>query len=78
MISKGLVKCGYNKITKSGNQVFCLMLTELGYNLACKIEELEWEWSMRMEIINRIFKKNTTNQNIEKTILSYFNELVMG
>lgn len=78
MLSKQLIKYGYFKVTKSGSPVFCLMLTELGFDIACQIETYEPEWANRMEIINKIFRKNTTNQNIEKIIIDEFKELVMG
>lgn len=78
MISKGLLEVGYRKITKSGSELFCIILTNLGYDIANQIVKIEIDWLNRMDVINLIFKKNTTNDNIEKMIFNDFRELIMG
>lgn len=79
MISKRLIQVKIDKITpKSNKGIFCLMLTKLGNEVAQQISLLDKEWTSRMEIINKLFGKNATNETINKFIETNFKELIIG
>jgi hypothetical protein len=77
MISKNLIHVHFSKYTKT-KKAFCLTLTPLGLEIAEKIKEIEINWVNRMEIINSIFPKNTTNERIEGYIKNHFPSLILG
>jgi hypothetical protein len=79
MKSKGLIELKIENVTPKGKKkIFCLTLTKLGNNIAEEISELDKEWTNRMQIINQLFVKSTTNETINKFIESNFNELIIG
>lgn len=78
MLSKRLIELELSKVTSSGKPQFCISLTSLGLEIADKIQQKEPLWTNRMNIINNIFPKNTTNEAIDKFIFSNFPELILG
>lgn len=79
MRSKRLIEIRIDKITvKSNKSIFCLSLTKLGNGIAKEISSIEKEWTNRMEIINKLFSKSSTNETINKFIETNFKELIIG
>ncbi|PFO95835.1 hypothetical protein COJ91_31465 [Bacillus thuringiensis] len=78
MISKKLIELELSKVTNSGKKQFCISLTNLGLEIADKIQQNEPLWANRMKVINNVFPKNTTNEAIDKFIFSNFPELILG
>lgn len=77
MVSKGLVKVEFTNFNKS-KKAMCLTLTDLGIKISEQIIEEEPVWVDRMEIINAIFPKNTTNERIDGYIRKHFPSLMLG
>lgn len=77
MVAKGLINVHFSNFNKSKKAV-CLTLTELGIEIAEQIIEEEPAWVERMEIINEIFPKKTTNEYIESYIKKHFPSLMLG
>ncbi|RNB79748.1 hypothetical protein EDM56_28465 [Brevibacillus fluminis] len=78
MVSKNLIQIKYTKITPSGDKQFCIILTDLGMEISNEVHEIEGKWVHRMEIINEIFPKKSTNARIDKYIAEFFPELILG
>ncbi|HBZ82759.1 MULTISPECIES: hypothetical protein [Brevibacillus] len=77
MISKKLIDVKYDYFSKS-QKAFLISLTPLGAEKADEIVEVEKEWKMRMETINKIFPSNATNDYIEKYVQKEFPSLILG
>lgn len=77
MVSKGLIKVEFTNFNKS-KKAMCLTLTKLGIQISEQIIEAEPVWVDRMEIINAIFPKNTTNERIDGYIRTHFPSLMLG
>lgn len=78
LASKDLLKISHEKVTPKGTNVFCIYLTELGTNTAMKIFQFEDLWCNRMQLINEIFKENTSDNYIDRFIGKEFPELKIG
>lgn len=74
MISKKLIEVKYGYYSKSQKD-FLVSLTALGTKKADEIKEIEKEWVTRMEVINAIFPKKSSNESIEK---EKFPSLILG
>jgi hypothetical protein len=77
LISKELVEVNYKFINKN-DQEFTISLTSLGNEKAIQIKEIETTWVNRMNIINNIFRIDTTNKKIDEYISQNFKELLIG
>ncbi|PFC40642.1 hypothetical protein CN300_26265 [Bacillus thuringiensis] len=77
MVSKNLITVHYSNFNKS-KKAFCITLTQLGIEKAEMVVKEEPIWMKRMEAINVIFKKDTTNQTVEKFIREHFPSLILG
>lgn len=77
MVSKRLINVHFSKFNQS-KKAMCLTLTELGIGISEQIIEEEPVWVDRMEIINAIFPKNSTNERIEGYIKENFSSLMLG
>ena len=78
MTSKNLINIQYKRITESGERQFCIILNSKGHELALEIKKKEKDWVNRMEIINELFREDSTNKSIEILIQSIFPELTIG
>lgn len=77
MVSKGLIRVEFNNFNKN-KKAMCLTLTKLGIEISEQIIEEEPVWVDRMEIINTIFPKNSTNERINDYIRKHFPSLMLG
>ncbi|MFC9600199.1 hypothetical protein ACFTQL_20370 [Peribacillus butanolivorans] len=78
MVSKNLVDIKFTNVTPKGKKQFCILLTDLGLDISEEIKTMEILWKERMEIINAIFPKKTTNERIDTYIFTHFPELILG
>ncbi|NRF34942.1 hypothetical protein HRF58_09515 [Bacillus velezensis] len=76
MVSKGLIRVNFTHFNKN-KKAMCLTLTELGIQISEQIIEEEPVWVDRMETINAIFPKNSTNERIDRYIRKHFPSLML-
>jgi len=76
MISKKIIEVKYDYYTKS-QKSFMVSLTSLGIDKADEIKLIETEWVSRMEVINSLFPKNSSNEFIEKYVQENFPSLIL-
>lgn len=74
LISKDLINLCYKKRIKSGENEFCIILTEKGTEIGQKIYSNESEWVYLIKLINKIF----TNRCTDKGIMNFVNEQLIG
>ncbi|NFE80020.1 hypothetical protein FC820_07205 [Clostridium sporogenes] len=74
LILKELIQISFRKRTKSGDNEFCIILTEKGISIAKEIYSLEIEWIKIIELINEIFGRKFT----EKGVIKFLNEKLIG
>ncbi|AHX21937.1 hypothetical protein [Bacillus bombysepticus] len=77
MVSKKLINVHFSKFSQS-KKAMCLTLTELGIEISEQIIDEESVWVDRMEIINTIFPKNSTDERVERYIKTHFSSLILG
>ncbi|MBB6447298.1 hypothetical protein [Bacillus benzoevorans] len=77
MVSKKLIKVHFSNFNKN-KKAMCLTLTELGIDISEQIIAEEPVWVSRMEIINTIFPRNTSNERIDGYIRRHFPALMLG
>ncbi|WP_199426912.1 hypothetical protein [Thermaerobacillus caldiproteolyticus] len=77
MVSKKLINVHFSHFNKT-QKAFCITLTNLGLEKSEVIIEEQPIWVKRMEVINAIFRRDTTNQKIEAFIREHFPSLILG
>lgn len=77
MVSKDLINVHYS-FYNSSKKAFCITLTNLGVEVAKKIQKEEQIWTKRMEAINTLFRKDAQNQTVEMFVREYFPTLILG
>ncbi|MEH7387633.1 hypothetical protein V7147_19855 [Bacillus sp. JJ1521] len=77
MVSKNLITVHFSFFNKT-QKAFCITLTDLGLEVAGKIQKEESLWTKRMDTINSLFRKDAQNQTIELFIRQYFSTLILG
>ncbi|OZQ64379.1 hypothetical protein [Paenibacillus odorifer] len=77
MICKNLIEVKFANYSTS-QKAFCISLTSLGLEVSEQLRDIEEEWATRMEIIKSVFADNTTENFMEKYVIKYFPELILG